>query len=59
MASMRVVQVDDANCFLHLLHLVVTKGVLAQQSVAEMLEPASNVEKDFANKQEYAKHLMH
>jgi len=56
-ASMRVGRVDDANCFLHLLHLIVTKGVLAQQSIAEMLERANNVEKDFTNKQEYKEAL--
>jgi len=49
-AAMRIGQVDDANCFLHLLNLVVTKGIMAQRMVKDMIARAADVVNDFTYK---------
>uniref|UniRef100_A0A915JWY7 Uncharacterized protein n=1 Tax=Romanomermis culicivorax TaxID=13658 RepID=A0A915JWY7_ROMCU len=43
-------EVDDVNCYLHLLNLVVTKGILDQQTVKDMVARASTVAQEFTHK---------
>uniref|UniRef100_A0A915J781 Uncharacterized protein n=1 Tax=Romanomermis culicivorax TaxID=13658 RepID=A0A915J781_ROMCU len=49
---MRIGEVDDVNCYLHLLNLIVTKGILDQRTVKDMVAPASTVAHEFTHKGE-------
>lgn len=57
-AAMRLGQVDDANCFLHLLNLIVSKGITEQRTVKDLITRASNISHDFTHKSEF-KRVLH
>uniref|UniRef100_A0A915HYE6 Uncharacterized protein n=1 Tax=Romanomermis culicivorax TaxID=13658 RepID=A0A915HYE6_ROMCU len=49
---MHIGGVDDVNCYLHLLNLVVTKGILDQQIVKDIVACPSTVAHEFTHKGE-------